>query len=62
MADMRKFWCLSILAAVLLAPHAVAEEKEGSAPGIEWQPDLEKARAAAKEAGRCLVLYFTFDT
>jgi len=30
--------------------------------GIEWEKDLPAARAAAKEDGRPVLAYFTFET
>jgi len=47
-------------AALLVAPPSPAEEEP--APTIDWQPDLAKAREAAKAGTKPLVLYFTFDT
>ncbi len=57
---MRYAWWL-LLPALLLAPASMAGE-EKPAPGIDWQPDLAKAVKAAEEAGKPLLLYFTFDT
>jgi hypothetical protein len=50
-----------LLTALVLAPVPAAGEEE-PAPGIDWQPDLAKAKKAAVAAGKPLLLYFTFDT
>ena len=52
-------WLLA--AALLIAPAAPAQEGK-PANGIAWEADLEKAKKAAEEAGKPLLLYFTFDT
>ena len=57
---MRYAWWL-LLPALLLAPAWLAGE-EKPAPGIDWQTELAKAAKAAEEAGKPLLLYFTFDT
>jgi len=58
---MRNAWWLLLPAALLLLPAGFAAE-EKPAPGIDWQKDLAKAREAAKDAGKPLLLYFTSDT
>lgn len=48
---------LGILLAVGTTPALAQEDR-----GIDWHHDLAAATAKAKESGRPLVLYFTFET
>ena len=50
---------LVLLLLLAVAAGAWAEEKPG---GIEWMHDLGKALALAKEDGRPVLAYFTFET
>lgn len=52
----------ALLLLLALAAPAAAEEGGVEKSPIDWRHDLDAARAEANEAGKPLVLYFTFDT
>ena len=51
---------LAFLLIVVLAVGAATAEEE--AKGIAWMHDLDRAIALAKEDGRPVIAYFTFET
>jgi len=51
---------LAVLLIVALAAGTAFAEDE--AKGIDWLHDLDRAMALAKEDGRPVIAYFTFET
>ncbi len=59
---MRRHLVVATVALALLAFPATTTAGEHPKGDIEWVNDLAKARKLAKDSGKPLIAYFTFDT
>lgn len=58
----RHLFAASVVLALLALPGATTTAGEHPKGDLEWVNDLAKARKLAKESGKPLIAYFTFDT